>query len=179
MDLEAHAGFYRPGLPKVKGVRIIAYSDENLRVAALQSGDVDLIEYVPQAMAGIEKDPAQARRRGRSVHVADLQRHPPPFTIRACARRWPMPSAAGNRQGRLLRPRRAFGAPAHRQASPLHNADLARRLGIQSDLSKKLLADAGFAAAVVQAPVHRAIRDAQDTRKWCSSISPPWASPPS
>jgi len=49
--------YYRPGLPKLKAVRMVAYADENLRVAALQAGDVDLIEYVPwQSMPAIEGD---------------------------------------------------------------------------------------------------------------------------
>ena len=38
-------------------LKAIAYADENLRVAALQAGDVDLIEYVPwQAMEAISGD---------------------------------------------------------------------------------------------------------------------------
>lgn len=58
IELEAHAKYYKPGLPKLKGIRLTAYADENLRVAALQAGDVDLIEYVPwQSMAAIEADP--------------------------------------------------------------------------------------------------------------------------
>lgn len=58
IDFEAHGKFYKPGLPKLKGVRLTAYADENLRVAALQAGDVDLIEYVPwQSMGTIESDP--------------------------------------------------------------------------------------------------------------------------
>jgi peptide/nickel transport system substrate-binding protein len=56
-DLEAFPKFYKPGLPKLKGVRAIAYADENLRVAAMQAGDLDLIEYVPwQSMEAISKD---------------------------------------------------------------------------------------------------------------------------
>ncbi|WP_321936358.1 ABC transporter substrate-binding protein [Paraburkholderia sp. J8-2] len=39
--------FYRAGLPKVDSMRFVVYADENLRVAAVQSGDVDIIEYVP------------------------------------------------------------------------------------------------------------------------------------
>lgn len=55
IDLEANAKYYRPGLPKLKSIRFVAYADENLRVAALQAGDVDLIEYVPwQSMQSIE-----------------------------------------------------------------------------------------------------------------------------
>src|SRR5271165_2981499 len=58
LEFKAFDRFYRPGLPKVRAVRMVAYADENLRVAALQAGDVDLIEYVPwQSMASIEADP--------------------------------------------------------------------------------------------------------------------------
>ncbi len=58
LDLEANPHYYKPGLPRLKGVRLVAYADENLRVAALRAGDLDLIEYVPwQSMAAIEADP--------------------------------------------------------------------------------------------------------------------------
>jgi ABC-type transport system substrate-binding protein len=58
LELEAFEGFYKPGLPKLKAIRVVAYADENLRVAALQSGDVDLIEYVPwQSMGAISDNP--------------------------------------------------------------------------------------------------------------------------
>jgi peptide/nickel transport system substrate-binding protein len=57
LDLEAFPKYYKPGLPKLKGLRVVAYADENLRVAALQTGDVDLIEYVPwQSMETIAHD---------------------------------------------------------------------------------------------------------------------------
>lgn len=50
--------FYKPGIPKLKGIRFVIYADENLRYAALQSGDVDMIEYVPwQSMSSLEADP--------------------------------------------------------------------------------------------------------------------------
>lgn len=58
LEVEAFPRYYKPGLPKLKGIRAIAYADENLRVAALQAGDVDLIEYVPwQSMDAISNDP--------------------------------------------------------------------------------------------------------------------------
>ncbi len=58
LNLVAFDKFYRPGLPKLQAVDVIVYADETARVAALQSGDVDLIEYVPwQSMASIEADP--------------------------------------------------------------------------------------------------------------------------
>ena len=57
IELEPFTKYYKPGLPKLKAIRAIAYADENLRVAALQAGDVDLIEYVPwQSMEAIGKD---------------------------------------------------------------------------------------------------------------------------
>ena len=57
IDLAANPRFYRPGAPKTKTIRFVAYADETLRVAALQAGDVDIIEYVPwQSMTSIEAD---------------------------------------------------------------------------------------------------------------------------
>jgi ABC-type transport system substrate-binding protein len=57
LDLAAFDKFYKPGLPKVKNLKVIVYADENLRAAALQAGDVDLIEYVPwQSMQAISAD---------------------------------------------------------------------------------------------------------------------------
>ena len=59
IELAAFDKFFKPGLPKLKGIKAVAYKDENLRVAALQAGDVDLIEYVPwQSMEAIASDSA-------------------------------------------------------------------------------------------------------------------------
>lgn len=58
IDLEAFDGYYRKGRPATKKLRFIAYQDENLRVAALEAGDVDISEYIPwQNMGAIEKNP--------------------------------------------------------------------------------------------------------------------------
>lgn len=58
IDLEAFDDYYKEGYPKTKNLKMIAYKDENLRVAALESGDVDIIEYVPwQSMAKVESNP--------------------------------------------------------------------------------------------------------------------------
>ena len=58
VELEAFGRYYKPGRPKLKRIRMVAYADENARVAALQAGDVDMIEYVPwQSMTTIEADP--------------------------------------------------------------------------------------------------------------------------
>ena len=61
LDFAPFDKFYKPGMPKLKALRLIAYADENARVAALHAGDVDLIEYVPwQSMQAIERDPKLA-----------------------------------------------------------------------------------------------------------------------
>ena len=50
--------YYRPGLPKLKRLEMIVYADENARVAALQTGDLDMIEYVPwQSFDTLAADP--------------------------------------------------------------------------------------------------------------------------
>jgi ABC-type transport system substrate-binding protein len=57
IELAAFDKFHKPGKPKLNTIRFVAYADENLRVAALQAGDVDIIEYVPwQQMATIAAD---------------------------------------------------------------------------------------------------------------------------
>ena len=58
IDYEAFDGYWRKGWPKTKKLRMVNYADENLRVAALDAGDVDIIEYVPwQSYDGIERNP--------------------------------------------------------------------------------------------------------------------------
>lgn len=58
VEVAAFDKYYKPGMPKVAGIKLVAYADENLRVAALEAGDVDIIEYVPwQSMSAIEKNP--------------------------------------------------------------------------------------------------------------------------
>ncbi|WP_417280812.1 ABC transporter substrate-binding protein [Celeribacter sp.] len=57
ISFEAFDGYYKEGYPKTPKLEMIAYKDENLRVAALESGDVDIIEYVPwQSMAKVESN---------------------------------------------------------------------------------------------------------------------------
>jgi ABC-type transport system substrate-binding protein len=58
LEFKAFDKFYRPGLPKLKSLHMIVYADETLRVSAMQSGDVDIIEYVPwQSMRALGADP--------------------------------------------------------------------------------------------------------------------------
>ncbi|MCX7324318.1 MAG: ABC transporter substrate-binding protein [Hyphomicrobiales bacterium] len=58
LDLVAFDRYFRAGLPRIERLRLVVYADENLRFAALKSGDMDMIEYVPwQSMSGVESDP--------------------------------------------------------------------------------------------------------------------------
>jgi peptide/nickel transport system substrate-binding protein len=57
-DLVAFEKYYKPGLPKLKAIKAVVYSDESLRAAALHAGDLDFIESVPwQAMDAIAANP--------------------------------------------------------------------------------------------------------------------------
>lgn len=47
VEVEKFVDFYEKGRPTSDVIRFIAYPDENLRYAALETGDVDLIEYLP------------------------------------------------------------------------------------------------------------------------------------
>lgn len=55
---KARKDFYKPGLPKTENIRLVVYADDSLRVAALNAGDADIIEYVPwQSMASLAQTP--------------------------------------------------------------------------------------------------------------------------
>lgn len=57
LDFEASPHYFKSGLPTFKKVRVVAYADENLRVAAITAGDVDVIDYVPwSAMDQLDAD---------------------------------------------------------------------------------------------------------------------------
>lgn len=146
IDLVANEDYYRPGLPKLAGVRLVAYADENLRVAALEAGDVDLIEYVPwQSMTSLEENPRL---------VLDVVEGPfmyltfngarPPFddarvrrAVAHAVRREDIVDAAFFGRGAPL---------AHlpiSDASPFHNPEFADAWSYDPERAKRLLAEAG------------------------------------
>jgi peptide/nickel transport system substrate-binding protein len=58
IELTAFDKYWLKGMPKTGKIKLTVYADDNLRAAALQAGDVDIIEYVPwQSMAGVEANP--------------------------------------------------------------------------------------------------------------------------
>ncbi len=151
LEFEPFAGFHRAGLPKLKKLKAIAYADENLRVAALRSGDVDLIEYVPwQAMDAISADP------GLNLDTVDgafmflvFNGSRPPFNdprVRKAV-------AHAIKRDELVRA--AFfgrGSPLMQlpvaESSPFYNPEYKEGWKYDPELSKRLLAEAGLANGV-------------------------------
>jgi len=151
ITLEAFSGYYKPGLPKLKGISIVAYPDENLRVAALDAGNVDLIEYVPwQSMAAIEGNAGLALDAvdGPFMYLTFNGSKPPfnnPKVRKAVAH-------AIKREDVLAAAFFGRGAPlAHLpidKSSPFFNAGLENGWAYDPELSKKLLAEAGLSGGV-------------------------------
>ncbi|ONG54437.1 peptide ABC transporter substrate-binding protein [Pseudoroseomonas deserti] len=151
LDLEPFEGYYKPGLPKLRGIRVVAYADENLRTAALQSGDVDLIEYVPwQAMDAIAANP------GLSLDAVDgafmflvFNGSKPPFND---ARVRKAVAHAINRDDLVKAAFFGRGSGlAHLpipESSAFYNADFKDGWKYDPALSKKLLADAGHGGGI-------------------------------
>jgi peptide/nickel transport system substrate-binding protein len=146
IDLEANPKYYKPGLPKLKAVRAVAYADENLRVAALQAGDVDLIEYVPwQSMEAISKDSKLALDAVDGPYMYLLfNATKPPFND---ARVRKAVAHAIKREEIVKAAFFGRGSPlAHLpipKASEFFNAELENGWGYDPALAKKLLAEAG------------------------------------
>lgn len=149
IELQAFDRYYRPGLPKLRSVRLVPYADEDLRVAALKSGDVDLIEYVPwAAMAGIEADPALALQttEGPFMHMYFNAKSGPfgDARVRRAAalavRREEIVRAAFFGRGRVLE-----GIP-FTPGSPFFDEARSRGFAYDPARAKALLAEAGHAA---------------------------------
>lgn len=146
IDVEAFDGFYREGLPRLNRIRMVAYSDENLRVAALEAGDVDLIEYVPwQSMERIENNPALAMDvvEGPFMYLTFNGARAPfdnPLVRRAVAH-------AINREDIVEAAFFGRGAPLEHlpisPASPFHTPEHANAWAYDPDRAKALLAEAG------------------------------------
>jgi peptide/nickel transport system substrate-binding protein len=146
ITLEAVPGHWQ-GLPKVKTIRMVVYADENLRAAALQSGDVDLIEYVPwQSMNAIEAD-SRLKLDAVEGPFMDIlfngSRGPfaDPRVRRAVAhaiRREEIVKAAFFGRGKVLE-----GVPLV-EGTPWYDAELARGWAYDPERAKALLAEAGL-----------------------------------
>ena len=147
LTLTAYDGYYKEGLPRLARVEAIVYADENLRVAALEAGDVDLIEYVPwQAMNQIEGNDALKLDTvdGPFMYLTFNGSKPPfnnPLVRRAVAhavKREDIVAAAFYDRG---------GALEHlpiAEKSEFFNAEYANAWNYDPDKAKALLAEAGY-----------------------------------
>ena len=148
VEVAAFDKYYKPGLPKIAGIKLVAYADENLRVAALQAGDIDMIEYVPwQHMGAIEKDPRLKldaadgpfmglNFNGGSGPFKDVRlRH----AVAHAIRREEIVDAAFFGRGRPLE-----GIPIL-STSPYFDAGRSKAWAYNPDRAKKLMAEAGVA----------------------------------
>eukprot|EP01037_Dinobryon_pediforme_P002054 gene2054-2092_t len=149
VEIAASPNYYKPGLPKLKGILFTAYPDENLRNAALRSGDLDMIEYVPwQAMASLEADPKMtlAEMQGAAFMDVLFNGTRPPFNdarvrraVAHAVKRQDIVQAAFFGRGRTLE-----GVPIA-EGSPYYDDALAHGWNYDPAKSKALLAEAGFA----------------------------------
>jgi ABC-type transport system substrate-binding protein len=152
IELAASPNYFKPGLPKLKGFLFTAYPDENLRIAALRAGDLDMIEYVPwQAMASVETD---ARLRLDEVQGAAFMdilfngTRPPfnnPLVRRAVAhavKREDIVKVAFFGRGRPLE-----GVPIA-PGTPYFDEQLSRGWAYDPARAKALLAEAGYASGI-------------------------------
>jgi peptide/nickel transport system substrate-binding protein len=146
LELAPFDRHYKQGHPKLRGIRFVIYADENLRMAALQSGDVDMIEYVPwQSMAAVESDRRLKleTQYGPFMDVLFNGTKPPfddPRVRRAVAhavRREDIVQVAFFGRGKPLE-----GVPIV-EGTPWYDPELARGWAYDPDRARQLLAAAG------------------------------------
>jgi peptide/nickel transport system substrate-binding protein len=149
IDVAAFDKYYKPGLPKLRAITFIAYPDESLRAAALRSGDVDMIEYVPwQTMGAIAADPRLRLDAVDGAAFMDVLFNggKPPFSdprvrqaVAHAVKRDDIVQTAFYGRGTTLE-----GVPIA-PGTPFYNDTLAHGWNYDPAKSKALLADAGYA----------------------------------
>jgi peptide/nickel transport system substrate-binding protein len=146
IELQAAPNYWVPGLPRTRTIRMTVIADENLRLAALQAGDVDMIEFVPwTGMATVEADPRfrLSSTMGPFMDILFNGTRPPfdnPLVRRAVAhavRREDVVRAAFSGRGKPLE-----GMPIV-EGTPWWDAELARGHAYDPERSRALLREAG------------------------------------
>ncbi len=147
IELQASPNYFIPGNPRSRTIRMTVIADENLRLAALQAGDVDMIEFVPwTGMAAVEADP-RFRLDSTVGPFMDLlfngTRAPfdNPLVRRACGhaiRREDIVRVAFSGRGRVLE-----GMPIV-EGTPWWDAELSKGQAYNPERAKALLAEAGY-----------------------------------
>lgn len=153
IDFEKFKDFYKPGLPKADKMSFVVYADENLRAAALQTGDVDIIEYVPpQEMDSIAANPQLSLQStvGPFMYLV-FNCETGPFAnpkLRAAVahaiKREDVVTAAFQGKGQVL-----AGLPIT-DDSPFYNPNLSQIWNYDPDRAKALLKEAGAEGLTVK-----------------------------
>ncbi|MGR3376922.1 ABC transporter substrate-binding protein [Salipiger abyssi] len=148
ITVSANPDYYKEGLPKVERIEAIVYADENLRIAALEAGDVDIVEYVPwQAMAQVGDNAALKLDTtfGPFMYLTFNASKPPfdnPLVRRAVGhaiKREDIAAAAFYERGAPLE---HLPIP---DASAFFNPEFANEWNYDPEKAKALLAEAGYA----------------------------------
>jgi peptide/nickel transport system substrate-binding protein len=151
IELQASPNYWIPGAPKTRTIRMTLVADESLRLAALQSGDVDFIEFVPwTGMAAVEADPRfkLESTMGPFMDILFNGTRPPfnnPLVRRAVAhavKRDDIVRVAFSGRGKTLE-----GMPIV-EGTPWWDAELSRGHNYDPERSKALLAQAGHANGI-------------------------------
>ena len=148
VEVQAFDRFYKPGLPKTRRIRFITYADDSLRIAALNAGDVDVIEYVPwQDMPALEADPKLRLDEQNGAAFMDIlfNGSKPPFNdkrvrqaVAHAVKREDIVRVAFYGRGRALE-----GVPIE-PGTPYYDETLAHGWAYDPARAKALLAEAGF-----------------------------------
>jgi peptide/nickel transport system substrate-binding protein len=147
IEVSKFADYYKTGLPKLDGIKFVAYADDNLRVTALRAGDVQLIEYVPwQDMVSINKNKKLALQTTDgpfmylifNVTSGPFSKPQVRQAIGYAIKREDILGAAFFNQGSVLK-----GVPVPR-SSPYYSQKSADFWTYDVDKAKKMIADAGF-----------------------------------
>ena len=152
LDFEASPHYFKDGLPHFKKVRVTAYADENLRVAAITAGDVDVIDYVPwSAMDQLDKDASVALEtaatgafmflsfNGAGAFKDQRLRR----AVSLAIRREEIVKGVFFGRGAVLE-----GVPRS-SATPFYNAELAKGQSYDPDRAKALIKEAGAEGVTV------------------------------
>ncbi|MBW6398250.1 peptide ABC transporter substrate-binding protein [Roseomonas sp. HJA6] len=143
------ARYYRPGLPKVQRLNMTVYADENARVAALQTGDVDLIEYVPwQSIDSLAANPAVKLDStfGPFMHIIFNGRAGSPFADPRVRRAVAFAIQRDDvRKAAFFGHASVVGGLPLPESSPFYNAEMANGWTYDPARAKQLLAEAGHA----------------------------------
>lgn len=146
IELQAAPNYWVPGQPRTRTIRMTVIADETLRLAALQSGEQDMIEFVPwTGMAAVEADPRFTldSTMGPFMDILFNGTRPPfdnPLVRRAVAhavKREDIVRVAFSGRGKALE-----GMPVV-EGTPWWDAALARGHAYDPERSRALLREAG------------------------------------